>query len=135
MKLYPCPHPWFWYIYKMINFSHSFSPVKRDYERGIETHIKLRWQKKRLRKHPLVRALNWALWLLPALLSIVFALAFPELTPWNYIFAILWVIAYHFAAMYYIIEVSDALKIECFSLGEYDTEKKLKKKTHQKKKK
>ncbi|MCH8518754.1 hypothetical protein LAT59_03265 [Candidatus Gracilibacteria bacterium] len=135
MKLTPRPHPGFWYIYSMINFSHAFTLVKRDYERGIETHIKLRGQKKRLRKHPLVRVLNGALWLLPAVLAIVFALAFPELTPWNYIFAILWVIAYHFAAMYYIIEVSDALKIECFTLDEYDAEKKLKKKTHQKKKK
>lgn len=119
----------------MINFSHSFSLVKKDYEQGIETHIKLRGQKKRLRKHPLVRACNGALWLLPALLAIVFALAFPELTPWNYVFAILWVIAYHFAAMYYIIEVSDVLKIECFSLGEYDEDKKSGKKKVKKKKK
>ena len=119
----------------MINFSHSFSLVKRDYERGIETHIKLRGQKKRLRKHPLVRACNGALWLLPAVLAIVFALAFPEITPWNYVFAILWVIAYHFAAMYYIIEVSDTLKIECFSLSEYDQDKNSGKKKAKKKKK
>ena len=128
MKLTPRPHPWFWYIYKMINFSHSFSLVKKDYEQGIETHIKLRWHKKKLRKHPIIRALNWALWLLPAIFAIVFALTFPELTPWNYIFAIAWVIAYHFAAMYYIIEVSDILKIEFFSLEEKKKHKKKNKK-------
>lgn len=34
--------PGFWYIYRAINFSHSFDIKKTDSELGQEVHIKLR---------------------------------------------------------------------------------------------
>lgn len=117
MKKTTVPHPWFWYIYRLINFSHSFNATHRDREKNIEITLKLRGQKK-LRKNPFLRAISWALWLSPALLVIILAFIFPILTPWNYIFAIIWVTVYHFAAMYYIIEVWDILKIECYQLDD-----------------
>lgn len=80
----------------------------------------------------MLRAITTALWLFPALLAIIFTIVFPHLAPWNYIFAIAWVTAYHFAAMYYVIELSDMLKVEVLPL---ETHKKETKKIHKKKKK
>ena len=127
MKLTPRPHPWFWYIYKIINFHHSFNYVKRDKNLWIETHIKIRWYKKKLKHNHVKQICIGFAWLFPALVIIWLTIVYSMFAPWNYVFAIVWVIFYHLASMYYIIEISDILKIECFSIGE-------KKKTYKKNK-
>ena len=101
--------------------------MKRDEELWIETHIKIRWYKKKLKNNFLKQILIGFAWLSPALVITILAISYQSLTPWNYLLAILWVTLYHFISMYYIIEVSDTVKIECYSIDQ-------KKKTNKKKK-
>lgn len=103
MKHTPCEHESFWFLYKMINFSHSFKVKKKCPHCGKKISIKMQGEKE-VRKNFTMRILMTFFWMAPVFLIIFCSSIYMDSFPWNYIFAVIAVTVYHFAAMYYIIK-------------------------------
>ncbi|NDK08743.1 hypothetical protein EOM39_05900 [Candidatus Gracilibacteria bacterium] len=110
MKDKKCDHTSFWQVYWIINLHNIFSD-----EKGREFKCKNCKKKfaisrkgyKKINKNLIKRYGSYFLWLSPALI-LIYLVAFGYM---HYLIAILLIIAFHFGAMYYIIN-SPKLKIE-----------------------
>lgn len=110
MKHTSCDHENFWFLYKMINFSHSFKTSQKCPDCGKKISLKLRGEKQ-MKKNFVMRIFMTFMWMAPVFLILFFSSYYMESFPWNYIFAASAVIVYHFAAMYAIIR-GPLLKLE-----------------------
>lgn len=110
MKNKKCDHTSFWQIYWIINLNNIFSDDKwREFKckKCKKKYILSRKWYKKLNKDPLKKFLTFLSWMTPAL-ALILLVAFWYL---NYLIAIWLIIAFHFWAMYYIIN-SPRLKID-----------------------
>lgn len=103
LKNNKCCHNDFWTVYKMINFSHSFDTQKKCETCGKKISVHLRGYKK-TQNTPMMHLLSGVFWMMPVFFILAVASYYMEAFPLNYIVAILMLILYHFAAMYYIIK-------------------------------
>lgn len=103
VKKEKCCHDDFWTVYKMINFSHSFDTQQTCEACGKKISVKLRGYKKS-QNTPMMHILSAVFWMAPVFFILAVASYYMESFPLNYIIAILMLIVYHFAAMYYIIK-------------------------------
>ena len=110
MKHTHCTHENFWFLYKMINFSHSFNTSQKCPQCGKSVSLKMKGEKK-VHKNFIMRIFMTFMWMAPVFLIIFFSSYYMESYPWNYVAAIIAVTLYHFAAMYFIIK-GPLLKIE-----------------------
>lgn len=103
MKHTACDHENFWFLYKMINFSHSFKTTQKCPHCKKQVSLSLRGQKL-LKKNFTLRLLSAIFWLSPVVLIVIISGEYMDIFPWNYVWAVIFITAYHFAAMYYIIK-------------------------------
>ena len=104
-----CKHISFWNIYKVINFNKTFNSnnwitFKCD-KCDTKCILKWKWYKK-MKESFIKKILTYFLWLLPAIILIILVASWKI----HFLLAISIIIAFHFVAMYYIIN-SDRLKI------------------------
>ena len=103
MKKQKCFHDDFWTVYKMINFSHSFNTEKKCPNCNKKIAVKLKGYKK-VENTPMMHLLSGIFWMMPVFFILALASLYMDAFPYNYIWAVIALIAYHFAAMYYIIK-------------------------------
>lgn len=110
MKVKNCNHDSFWQLYRVINFS-RFSNLDNGIKYkcdkcGAKCTLKWKWYMK-MEENIMKKMATYLLWLSPGII-LIFLVATLRL---NYLVAILLIIIYHFAAMYYVIN-SGKLKIK-----------------------
>lgn len=106
-----CNHRSFWEIYKIINFNRTFCEEKgRKFTCSkCGKKCKLKWRGyKEMKKSGFKKYLTYFLWMLPAII-LIFLSVTQIISYWS---AILYIIIFHFWAMYFIVN-SDRLEIKC----------------------
>jgi len=95
--------PDYWSIYKAINFK-RFSDNSHyvDAKTGNEMEYEF-VNAKVIRESMFMQAFSAIMWMSPAFLIVVVSALYLQVTPYSMFIGILFVIGYHFAAMYYVI--------------------------------
>lgn len=95
--------PDYWSVYKAINRQRvSKSRIFLDKKSGKEMEYSFLWEEK-MKESFFLKLFSWILWMSPVLLIIFFSILMLATCPYSLFSAIPLIIAYHFAAMYYII--------------------------------
>lgn len=95
--------PDYWSVYRAINKQRiSKSRVFLDKKSGKEMEYSFLWEEK-MQESFFLQLFSWILWMSPVLLIIFLSILMLPACPYSLFSAIPLIIAYHFAAMYYII--------------------------------
>lgn len=98
------PEKKFWPLYKAIHqYRFSKNAVYTDPDTGKQYTLHYIGMEE-IRQSPILLSFNGFLWMCPAFFAIFIAVLLGTFYPITYLWAIVFVIAYHFAGMYYIIK-------------------------------